>query len=47
MHLKTSLSSKSCSATARLPLRLKLESRVNVMITLNIDLSDWLINGQF
>ena len=47
IHLRTLLSARSCSATAGLALSLRLEKGVRVMITSNIDLSDWLINGQF
>ena len=47
IHLQTSLSSRSCSATAGLPLCLKLQKGAPVMIISNIDSSDGLDNGQF
>lgn len=40
VHLQTSLSSRSCSPTARLP-------GTRALITSNPGLKDWLINGQF
>ena len=47
IHLQTSLSSRSCSASAGLPLSLRLKKRACVMITSNINLSDRLNNSQF
>ena len=46
IHSRASVSSRSCSATAGLPLCLKFEKGARVMITSNIDLSDPLINGK-
>ena len=47
VHLQTLLSSRSSSTTAGLSLLLNLKRGVRIMITLNIDLADCLINGQF
>ena len=47
IHLQTSLSSRSYSGTAGLPLCLKLQKGAPVMIISNIDSSDGLDNGQF
>ena len=45
IHLQTSLSSRSCSATAGLPLCLKLKKGARTMITSDIDLSERLIKS--
>ena len=47
MHLQTSLSSSSSSTTAGLSSLLKRKIGACIMITLNTDLADCLINGQF